>query len=75
MRNQKGERPVVFLHVPEGTEEEDLVRGRKVVVALIRALVEGRGQQKGERERIGGGGLFINSVSEQLKRPVWFCLL
>ncbi|KAI9876925.1 MAG: hypothetical protein M1830_005281 [Pleopsidium flavum] len=39
-RGPEGERPVVFLHVPGGFAEEDLVRGREVVVALIRALVE-----------------------------------
>lgn len=43
---------MVFLHVPGGTEEVDLVRGRKVVLALIRALVaEGTSEQRGDGQR------------------------
>jgi len=53
-RDRGGERPVVFLHVPGGTGEGDLVRGRRVVVALIRALAEAWGRREGERERKGG---------------------
>ena len=62
----EGERPVVFLHVPDlsnhGDREEGAERGRKVVVALIRALVESwrakgaRGQgQGGKGDREGEG--------------------
>ncbi len=36
----------MFLHVPGGFAEEDILRGREVVVALIRALV-GDGKRKG----------------------------
>jgi len=53
----EGERPVVFLHVPGGTEEVDLVRGRKVVLALIRALAEGTSEQRGDgRRNVGRAG-------------------
>ena len=56
-RDEDGERPVVFLHVPGGTEEKDLVRGRKVVLALIRALVEGRVRDGEETEWKWGRGV------------------
>lgn len=40
---RKGERPVVFLHVPDLTSsEEKLEEGRHVTIALIRALVASR---------------------------------
>lgn len=55
-RDRGGERPVVFLHVPGGTEEGDLVRGRRVVVALIRALAEGVEQREEEGAWKGGRG-------------------
>ena len=35
----EGTRPVMFLHVPPGYDEEDLDRGRRVTVGLIEALV------------------------------------
>lgn len=38
-RDHEGRRPVMFLHVPAGNTEEDLERGRKVVMGLIEALV------------------------------------
>lgn len=38
----------MFLHVPGGFAEEDILRGREVVVALIRALVEGRKRKGGK---------------------------
>ncbi|KAI9666570.1 MAG: hypothetical protein M1821_004506 [Bathelium mastoideum] len=38
----KGERPVVFLHLPAGDTEEDVLRGQETAVALIRAMVESR---------------------------------
>lgn len=36
----KGPRPVMFLHVPTGYEEEDVNRGRKVALGLIEALAK-----------------------------------
>jgi pyrrolidone-carboxylate peptidase len=44
-RAQEGkekERPIMFLHVPDLPEEEDIEVGKKVALALIRALVESR---------------------------------
>ena len=41
-RDPEGHLPVVFLHVPGGNEEEDLERGRRVTLELIRALVDSR---------------------------------
>lgn len=35
----EGERPVVFLHVPPESDEDVLDKGRKVALALIRAMV------------------------------------
>lgn len=36
------ERPVMFLHVPNLPEKEDIDQGREVACALIRALVDSR---------------------------------
>ena len=41
-RDPCGELPVVFLHVPGGVKVEDVERGRRATVALIRALVENK---------------------------------
>lgn len=32
----------MFLHVPSGVEREDVERGERATVALVRALVENR---------------------------------
>jgi len=40
----RGERPVVFLHVPGQADEESLGRGRQVAIGLIRALIETRNE-------------------------------
>ena len=45
----QGSRPVMFLHVPGGTAEEDIARGARVALELIKALV-------GSREVCGVGG-------------------
>lgn len=42
-RDPNGPRPVMFLHVPGGFEEEDIERGREATLGLISALVESRG--------------------------------
>ena len=38
-RDPEGQRPCMFLHVPNGVEEADLKRGRDVALGLITALV------------------------------------
>lgn len=38
-RDPKGKRPCMFLHVPNGLEEEDIKRGREAALGLIAALV------------------------------------
>ena len=38
----------MFLHVPGGTEEEDVLKGRTVALELIRALVESRRAKREE---------------------------
>ncbi|CAF9926071.1 MAG: hypothetical protein ALECFALPRED_003351 [Alectoria fallacina] len=38
-REPKGRRPCMFLHVPNGLEEEDIRRGREAALGLIAALV------------------------------------
>ena len=38
-REPKGRRPCMFLHVPNGLEEEDIRRGREAALGLIVALV------------------------------------
>ena len=38
-RDHKSARPVMFLHVPDGTTDEDLARGKKVALGLIEALI------------------------------------
>jgi len=48
-RYPSGDRPVVFLHVPGDAEAEDIERGRRITLALIRALVESRmAKEKGD---------------------------
>ena len=54
----KGERPVVFLHVPGQAEEEDLKRGGIVAIGLIKALVETR-EGMGKVEEGKGEGLVV----------------
>lgn len=54
----KGERPVVFLHVPGQAEEEDLKRGRIVAIGLIKALVETR-EGMGKVEEGKGEGFVV----------------
>lgn len=50
-RDPGGDLPVVFLHVPGGVEREDVERGQRVTVGLIRALVENR-LAKGKAARL-----------------------
>lgn len=38
-RDSESARPVMFLHVPDGTTDQELARGRKVALGLIEALV------------------------------------
>lgn len=38
-RDSTTARPVMFLHVPAGSEDDDLDSGRKVALGLIEALV------------------------------------
>ena len=38
-RDYTATRPVMFLHVPAGSENDDLARGRKITLGLIEALV------------------------------------
>lgn len=38
-RDHKSTRPVMFLHVPGGTTDQDIARGKKVALGLIEALV------------------------------------
>jgi pyrrolidone-carboxylate peptidase len=47
--------PVLFLHVPGGVEESDIVRGGKVAVELIKAVLE-VGDWERDREWEGDGG-------------------
>ncbi|KAL9117080.1 MAG: hypothetical protein Q9187_006388 [Circinaria calcarea] len=47
-RDPKGERPVMFLHVPGEAEGEDLLKGRTVALELIRTLVESRRMKREE---------------------------
>ena len=52
-----GERPVIFLHVPDLTGSERKLReGWEVAVALIKALVESR-RKVGVRSREAEGGV------------------
>lgn len=51
-RDINGKLPGMFLHVPGGVHEEDLVRGRRVAVGLIVALVESE-VAKTKRIRVG----------------------
>lgn len=37
-----GERPVMFLHVPDCPTEDHIEVGRQVAIGLVRALVESR---------------------------------
>ncbi len=43
-----GDAPVTFLHVPTGTEEREIEKGRMVAEGLIRALVESKFPAGGE---------------------------
>ena len=49
-RDKDGKRPCMFLHVPDGHEEEDLERGRRVALGLITALVSSELQRKQKEE-------------------------
>ncbi|MCJ1405051.1 hypothetical protein MMC11_008277 [Xylographa trunciseda] len=49
-RDPEGERPVMFLHVPKGLEEEDVDKGRRVAEGLIQAVV-GSWEAVGENKR------------------------
>ena len=40
--DHKSVRPVMFLHVPEKSTDEDVARGKKVALGLIEALVSSR---------------------------------
>ncbi|KAG9037816.1 hypothetical protein FRB95_004103 [Tulasnella sp. JGI-2019a] len=42
LKEEKAERPIMFMHVPDLPTESDVERGVDVAVALIRALVESR---------------------------------
>lgn len=57
----------MFLHVPGGEEEEDLVHGGRVVVALIRALAEGWGSRENVGVKVGGENPHVFS-GEKLQR-------
>lgn len=49
----RGERPVMFLHVPDCPTEKDVQVGREVAIGLVRALVESR-VAKGVYEPLSG---------------------
>ena len=53
-RNPNDERRFMFLHVPSGSDEEDLERGTKVALALIAAMVSSE-VTKIQRPNAGGG--------------------
>lgn len=45
-RDPTGARPVMFLHVPGGSFEDDVDRGTRVTLGLIAALVESRSRRR-----------------------------
>ncbi|KAL8675070.1 MAG: hypothetical protein Q9168_000553 [Polycauliona sp. 1 TL-2023] len=47
-RDTKAMAPVLFLHVPGGTEDSDIEMGRKVALALIGAMVASTRRTKGQ---------------------------
>ena len=47
-RGQAADRPCIFLHVPNGCSEEDVLKGERVVLALIEAVISSE-QTKRER--------------------------
>ncbi|MCJ1317358.1 hypothetical protein MMC15_002681 [Xylographa vitiligo] len=53
-RDPRGERPVLFLHVPKGVEAEDVDRGRRVAEGLIQAVV-GSWEERGKNGEKGSG--------------------
>ncbi|MCJ1393981.1 hypothetical protein MMC18_006858 [Xylographa bjoerkii] len=53
-RDPKGERPVLFLHVPKGVEAEDVDKGRRVAEGLIQAVV-GSWEEGGKHTRREAG--------------------
>ena len=48
-RDPKGQRPCMFLHVPNGLEDEDIRRGRDVALGLITALVASEMAENGSK--------------------------
>lgn len=48
-RNPNGRRPCMFLHVPNGLEDEDIERGRDVAQGLINALVASEMAEDGRK--------------------------
>ena len=52
-RDPDGRRPCMFLHVPRGTEEADLARGRRVALGLITALIQSEVARR-ERKELDG---------------------
>ena len=47
-------RPCMFLHIPGGHNERDIIRGREVALGLIAACVGSELARGTERDRVGG---------------------
>lgn len=56
-RNPNGQRPCMFLHVPNGLKDEDIERGRDVAQGLINALIAS--------EMAGDGSKRVEGVMEE----------
>ena len=61
----KQDKRVVFLHVPSHSDESSIVRGREVLIELIRALVLSKGVERINADRKKRDGEYERKAGEK----------
>lgn len=64
-RDANGIRPCVFLHVPGGWQEEDVIRGREVALRLIATCVGSQMSSRSEKKEANGGDSIANDFGDE----------
>ena len=64
-RDANGIRPCVFLHVPGGWQEEDVIRGREVALRLIATCVGSQMSSRSEKKEANGGDSIADDFGDE----------
>ena len=64
-RDANGTRPCMFLHVPGGWKEKDILRGREVALGLIAACVASQRSRGSEGKQANNGDSVANDFGDE----------